>query len=103
MMTIPLALNNTFYTLFVILEAENVTRLRANDPAEIVLDKLGQDWAQMILKDVVILMPSNEDLQIAMDLFKADKAKEAMRYLTRGWHFRPDQGDHDLNYTSLIE
>jgi hypothetical protein len=102
MIVLPLQINQKQYSLFVILEKENVDRIRFHhDPAEIVMEKLPSPWtAELSLKDIVICYVSETDLPRFMDLSKTNPIA-ALRFLSRGFAFRPDRGDDDESYESL--
>ena len=52
MITIPLRLNQLSYILLVIIEDENLQRLKQYDPGEVVLSKLGTPWTHLALESV---------------------------------------------------
>lgn len=93
MMALPMEIAPGVYSIFLILEAENIERMKMNDPAEFNMYKLPPPWSEMTLRDIVILTPSAEDLAVAMKLFDEDKGAEAMKFLSRGYRFRPELGD----------
>ncbi len=100
MLTIPIRINATEYSIFVVLEDENLTRMRWYDPAEVVTSKMGE-WAKLKVRDIIIGYGSADDIAEVHRLSAEGKGKEALRLLTRGWKFRPLLGDSDESYTPL--
>jgi hypothetical protein len=75
--------------------------MRQYDPAEVNIPKLGGYWWRLKLRDVVLAYATAADWEHAKQLFDAGEGQAAMRYLSRGFRYRPDQGDHDDPYKSL--
>lgn len=92
-MIIPLKLNEAEYSLFVVLEQDNLARMRENDPAEITLSKLPDEFKVLRLRDLIITTPSVKDLNEAMEMVKNNDFRSALKHLTRGWYFRKEMGD----------
>ena len=99
MMMIPFPVANGVYSVFVILEAENLKRMADNDPAQINVWKMPEEFRRLTLRDVIICTPPPEDVAEAVLLIRAGKAPEAFKYLSRGFQFKPGEGDNDLPYT----
>ena len=99
MMILPLRLKDSdTYTLFVVLVDENVERLKAYDPAEVTLEKMGPEWSALRLKDVVLLYATPEEAKKIAAVQKPDEVVSMIRHLSRGWQFKPSVGDHDGRY-----
>lgn len=101
MFCLPIAISPTEYALYVFLQNENLERMRKYDPAEVKLAHLGDAFRDLKLKEVIIGFATDEDFERVMELCQAGKPKEALRHLTRGFRYRPDQGDHDGPYLSV--
>lgn len=98
MMMIPFRVGGDSYSVFVILEAENVARMKDNDPAQINVWKLPEEFRRLTLRDVIIATPSPEDIAEAILLLRSGKPKNALEMLSRGFAFKPKEGDNDLPY-----
>lgn len=98
MMMIPFQVANGVYSVFVILEAENLTRMKDNDPAQLNIWKLPEEYRRLTLRDVIIATPAPEDIAEAVLLIRSGKPKEALEFLSRGFQFKPKEGDNDLPY-----
>lgn len=102
MMTLPLRISETEIDVFVILEDDNIERIRKYDPAEIVRKNTGQ-FANLAIRNVVIMYASKADIATIMPMFENGNPRQALQYLSRGWKYRPDSGDHDGDYESLLK
>lgn len=102
MLTIPIQHNAVEYSLCVILEDDNLTRIREYDPCEIVVDKLGLPWARLRLSMMRIYYATHEE---CVQLTAIQKREDALKFindvLTRGWKFKPECGDRDGGYESV--
>lgn len=99
MLTIPFQVSETEYSIFVVLENDNLDRLKAYDPAEIVLTKFPPAWQALKLKVVVIGYATPEEAARLQDP-KAD-TRALLRQLCRGFAFRPDRGDTNARYKEV--
>lgn len=102
MLTLPVRISDSEMDLYVILETENLDRMRAYDPAEIVHSALGEKWKDLALRKVVLMFATAADLRTIMPPLENGDPLTALRYLSRGWRYRPESGDHDRNYDSLL-
>lgn len=100
MMMIPFEVAHGVYSVFVILESENLDRMKGNDPAQLNVWKLPEEYRRLTLRDVIIATPSPEDIAEAMLLIRSGKPREALEFLSRGFQFKPKEGDNDLPYTA---
>ena len=98
MLVIPIELKDGGYDLMIVLEADNLSRMRENDPAIVELDKLVGPWQGRELREIHIVAPTAEDLVKAITMAKERKLIAALKFLERGWLFRPEQGDHNQPY-----
>lgn len=102
MLTIPTQINDKEFSLLIILQDENVERIKQYDPAEIVLTKLGGKFRGLTLKDIVIMYATEGEIKQVTEMFRQGNAADALKLLSRGFAFRPDLGDNDDPYKSLI-
>lgn len=87
--------NHKQYSVFVVLQDENWSRMTQYDPAEVPIARLGMPWVTKTLKDVVIGYANATDLAEVQRHVTAGEPMKALRHLSRGFAFRPDRGDHD--------
>lgn len=98
MQIVPFKVSDAQYSLYVILEPENIDRIWQHDPAEVTLNKLPAPWSEMKLKDVVISFATPSDMEEVHRLLAANKPQDALRFLSRGFRYRPDASDSDEQY-----
>lgn len=98
MMMIPFKVARDEYSVFVILEDENLKRMKENDPAQLNIWKMPDEYRRMKLRDVIISTPAPEDVAEAVLLIRSGKAGDALKYLSRGFAYKPKEGDNDLPY-----
>lgn len=101
MMMIPFVVSDDEYSVFVILEKENVERMRDNDPAQINIWKMPDQLRKRRLRDVILASPSSEDVAKAITLVNDGQTQKALTYLSRGFKFKPKEGDSDLPYGAI--
>jgi hypothetical protein len=95
MFIIPVQINETDFLALVVLKADNVKRIMQYDPAEVMPSKMGAPWNTLRLTEVHITYATDKEEMAAIARCKGGDVKGAMKLLTRGFKFRPDQGDHD--------
>lgn len=100
MMMIPFAVGSGEYSVFVILEGDNLRRMADNDPAQLNIWKLPEEFQRLTLRDVILASPNDADIAKAIGMIRTGKPKEAFEYLSRGFKFKPKEGDNDLPYQS---
>jgi hypothetical protein len=81
------------YSLAVILSEENIRLIKNYDPAEVVLSTIKGElpWTYLMLKDVVIGYATGEELKTIDALLAEDKWRAALRLISRGYRFRPEE------------
>jgi hypothetical protein len=62
MIVIPLQLGPSTFDLAVILEQENIDRIMAYDPGEVMLEKLGTPWRHMRCRTIMVMFATQEEL-----------------------------------------
>lgn len=102
MFTIPLQVNPQEFDLFVFFEDENISRIKEYDPAEVVKKHLPGLFQKLQIRNVVIgyVAPGEMDA-VFTRLQNGEDVRAVLRTLTRGFRYRPDQGDHDAPYLSV--
>jgi hypothetical protein len=84
--------------LIVVLDDTNLERMKAADPAEINLHELKSK-----LVNPTIFLCHEQPTPGFMKLFNQRDLKAIMKFLQRGWKFRPNKGDHDRGPELLSE
>ena len=101
MMVIPFQISERAYNVFILLEDENVQRIKKYDPAQWEPKKMGGIWSNLRLNTVLIGYANAVDAAKVLQLAQSGKTDEALKMLSRGFEFRPDLGDHDNPYESV--
>ena len=101
MMVLPFRISDTHYSIFVVLGPENLDRIQRYDPAEVTVNKLGNPFVSLKLKDVIISFATPEEEVKVMELCGSGSPREALQLLSRGFKYRPGQGDYDGPYLSM--
>lgn len=99
MQIIPFKTEPGRYNLFVILEDANVERIKQYDPAQFDARKLPEEWHACTLDVIIIGYANAHDIAKVRELIGRGAAASAMEYLSRGFAYKPLQGDNDFPYT----
>jgi len=92
MIAIPLQISATHYNLYIIMEQDNLDRIRAYDPAVIETSKFPPDWKHLLVNEVVLMFATAEEIKASAS---TRNVPEMLNNLSRGFKYRPDLGDHD--------
>lgn len=98
MMVLPLQISETEYSTVVILEDENIERIKQHDPAEVHTKLLIDQFSSRELKSVMIAYVSPSEKDELVTFLKQGDLSKALTMLSRGFQFRPDKGDNDNPY-----
>lgn len=98
MLMIPFEVGGGEFSVFVVLEPENLARMGDNDPAQLNMWKFPEPFVRLRLRDVIVSTPSTADTTKAIVMIRQGKSREALEYLSRGFQFKPKAGDNDLPY-----
>ncbi len=99
MLCLPAVINDVCYDLFIILQDENIARMKAYDPVEVVTAQFPIPIADRKIHNVMVMYATDEDVETITALCQAGQLPKALKYLSRGFRFRPD--DHDDEYEIL--
>src|SRR5262245_55187192 len=105
MMTLPIKVSDTEMDLWILLEDENIERLKKYDPAEVVKKHLvGRDKMLQGLdyRNVMVAYMSPADLATMMPMLENGDLIPALKHLSRGFAYKPESGDHDDDYKSVL-
>jgi hypothetical protein len=84
------------FSVLVILEQENIDRLKEYDPATIgVATQFPKPWCDMKLYEIVISFGTSEDIAKARNM---TNFTDVLKHFTKGFKFSPELGDSDDNY-----
>lgn len=102
MMVLPVAINDREFDLWIVLTPENLARMCQYDPAELVKANLGEPWTGMQIRNVMLTAVTDEE---ARELPARSRAnlEGALRWLSRGFKYRPEAGDHDEPYENVLQ
>jgi len=93
LVVIPFQVSADRYSMFVGLQASNLERIQAYDPAEVAAGDLPPPYDRLRLQDIIIGWVTPEDLTAIEDGVAACDIRGVMQRLTRGYRYRPDRGD----------
>lgn len=99
MMTIPLQVNSVEYDLVIVLEDENIERLKGYDPGEVDISKLGP-FSNLRVRRIQITYANPEEVKLIGLCNTRGQLAGILNNLSRGWKFRPELGDNDMAYQS---
>lgn len=96
MLVIPFAIGATEYSVFIVLQDENIERIKDYDPAEVPnVSRLPSELQELRLKDVLVGYATDEDVAFIERCAREGRPADGLRHLSRGFRYRPDHGDHD--------
>ncbi len=95
MIVIPFSVDEFEYTLFIGLQDDSLERMKEYDPAQIEVSKMPAEFRRRKLGHIIVGYMTDADLQHVMRLEKSGNMAEGLKYLTQGFKFRPERGDHD--------
>ena len=102
MMVIPFQINPQEFSLFVALDPEGVGRIEEHDPAQVDMRKLPRVWQGLRLCIILIGYATADDMAHVMEMLSSGgDSEKALKYLSRGFMFKPEAGDHDGPYLNL--
>jgi hypothetical protein len=103
MMLIPLRTPETNRVdLLIILEQDNLERIKRHDNAEVMWGQLGFDPGCRP-GTISIAYATAEEVAKVKDLAAKGKPRDILCMLTGGFEYRPDLGDHDRGPESLTK
>lgn len=99
MLTIPIeSADHKSDMLIVVLDSDNLIRMGKADPAEVKCRELGKR-----LVNPSVLICHEPATKALMDVVATRDLKKIVKYLQRGWEFRPDLGDNDKPPEVLVK
>lgn len=81
--------------LIIVLEKDNLDRMKQADPAEVDLRKSGKTLVNPVV------MVCYEEEQAKLTMVHQGNLEAIIKHLQRGWRFSPDKGDHDRGLESI--
>ena len=103
MLVIPVPIDNELMDLWVILRAGTIRRITRYDPVHIAHARMSETFTDARpIRDVIITYATPDDLAVITPLLAAGDLPEALQYLSRGFQNRPDKGDDDKPYESIL-
>lgn len=95
---VPFKINDETYNLFIVLEEKNITRMKGYDPAQVNITKMPPEWLGLKLGTIIIGYGTKEDIKQFEHLLNSGAPAAALEWLSRGFAFRPREGDNDEAY-----
>lgn len=97
LIVVPFAVSETEYNLLVVMQADNIQRLRDYDPAEVPLQHLPDDvCGNRKLKNVILAYATTEEVNAMLaDAVVGGALEPHFKKLSRGWKYRPELGDSE--------
>lgn len=96
MIAIPFQTEPGFYSVVLVLEDENIERIKRYDPGVFETSKVKvEPFVNSRLKDVCIAYATGEEIKQIQQL--GNNFESIMKLLFRGLERRPDLGDHDTD------
>lgn len=93
MQIIPFQVSPFAYSMVVVLSEESLERIKVQDPAEVITAMFGAPWTGLRVCDVIITYATREDQPTIDDLVARKDVSALLKFLTRGYAFKPDTGD----------
>lgn len=88
-------------TVFIVMDSENIDRMKSYDPAEFELKKLGHPWNTKRINQIVLMYATKEEMNEIIKCTSPKQVQKALNGLARGWKYRPEMGDHDGPYIGI--
>ena len=103
MMLITRVRRNGRVDMLVVLNDENIERMKRYDPAQVLWMHLPPEYSARRPESIGVAFATAQDLKEIEQMSVADPdwKEKAMKMLSRGFEFRPDLGDHDFGATVL--
>ncbi len=79
--------------LVVVFGPQNLERMKKGDPAEVKLKDIKRSGKDLMNPTIIICY--EEDQTKLMQLVNSKNIQQILEYLSRGFEYRPDLGDHD--------
>jgi hypothetical protein len=95
MLTVPFQVNKAEFSIFAVLESQNLERIKSYDPAQIHIRRLGETWQKLKLREIIISYATDAELQRLVQVTTREELLVALRHLSRGFQFLPDAGDQN--------
>jgi len=81
--------------VLVVMGEENMRRIREYDPAEISWHEFPPEYRNRMPGTIAITFATAEEMERIEKLAMEGRKGEAFELVTRGFRFRPEEGDHD--------
>jgi hypothetical protein len=91
---IPIGVPGERYVLLVVLQDDNLERMRQHDPCDVRMHNLGPTWLNTKLEEVVVAYANAEESAEAEAMARRGASPiDFLRYFMRGYNFSPEKGD----------
>ncbi len=103
MMALPVIVNERCYDLFIILQDDNIERMKVYDPTEVILANFADRFIDRLVRNIVIMYGNEADIVRFTAMCQTGDVQGALRYMARGYKWRPQDRDESGGYESLLE
>lgn len=101
MRTIPIRISDTDYQIFYILGEQNISRIKAKDPSELVIENLGPPWNSMRLSQIILMYATEQEIAKLDQCRSFSDIQAMLKELSSGWKYCPELGDYDGQYKRI--
>ena len=101
MLLLPVSWNGKL-KLLVVLEDENIERIKEHDCAEVIWSQLGL-YANTRPESITIGYANPSEMKRIYAYAESGEIGEALKLVTGGFKYRPEVGDHDFGPVSLTK
>lgn len=98
MIAIPYGCTAETFSVFVILQDDNLARIKSYDPAALTINKLPRTYDGLRLVEVNIGYATESEVEELMEMATTSGIEAILKKLSRGFKYKPDAGDHDGPY-----
>ena len=101
MFVIPMLTDDGRADYWIVLEDDNMVRLKTHDPAEVVFRHMPEQWQRVPVRTIVLAYASPADRLRVFELTMSGQIAEALRVLSRGYQYREGVDGSGDPYESL--
>lgn len=98
---LPIPQNENKLSLLIVLEDDNVARIKEHDCAEIHWNQVQRMYPRMTPATIGIAYATPSEMVQIQAFIEKDDVKSAIKLLTVGFKYRPEAGDHDFGPVSI--
>ena len=89
--------------LIVVLGKDSLARMEKGDPAEVKLAEVARSGKVLLQPIISLCYEDDAGMAKVVRFMNEGNLRAALKYLGRGWEFRPDLGDSDYGPQSIFK